>query len=73
MEKYEITILGSIQGIWDERYENWKIEQAEGGYTKISGCIRDQAELYGILAAIRNMGLKLIRLEKIIPDTLLQE
>ena len=65
MEKYEIIVAGNIKEIWDDCFEGWFIDFTEENLTKLTGNICDQSELYGKLTALRNMGLKLLRLENL--------
>jgi hypothetical protein len=62
-ESYTLDVSGVVTDLWDERLENWKPEQIADTVTRIHGAVRDQSELYGVLAALRNMGLTLLRVE----------
>ena len=65
LERYALEIVGVVTDLWDERLEGWRIERLPGDNTRITGYVRDQSELYGVLAALRNMGLTLLRVEHI--------
>lgn len=60
---YTLEVAGKVTVLWDERLENWEIEPMPGDVTRIRGTVRDQSELYGVVAALRNMGLTLLRVE----------
>ena len=62
---YALDIAGVVTDLWDERLEGWQVEQLPGEQTRITGFVRDQSELYGVLAALRNMGLTLVRVEPV--------
>ena len=60
---YTIEVCGRLTTLWDERLETWSVAAQPGGTSLITGSVRDQTELYGVLAALRNMGLTLLRVE----------
>ena len=64
-EHYALDIDGVLTEVWDERLDGWQLFQLPGKHTRISGYVRDQSELYGVIAAVRNMGLTLLRVEHI--------
>lgn len=64
-ERYALDIEGVLTEVWDERLDGWQLLQLPGQHTRISGYVRDQSELYGVIAAVRNMGLTLLRVEQI--------
>ena len=66
--RYALEISSVITDLWDERLEGWDIERLPGDHTRVSGYVRDQSELYGVLTALRNMGLTLVRMEPIVGD-----
>lgn len=56
----EIIVKGELDTGWSEWLEGLKITYNDKGETIISGPIRDQAALYGILVKMRDMVLFLI-------------
>ncbi|MCA1754484.1 MAG: hypothetical protein LC641_07300 [Spirochaeta sp.] len=64
---YTIEVVGQLSTLWDERLDTWRVAAQPGGTSLITGSVRDQTELYGVLAALRNMGLTLLRVEPSIP------
>lgn len=55
--KYEIIIKGYIK---DHLFEEFEMTQQEDFTTKLSGEFVDQAELYGMLRRIQDLGIELI-------------
>jgi hypothetical protein len=55
--KYEIMIKGYIK---DHLFEELEMTQQEDFTTKLSGEFVDQAELYGVLRRIQDLGIELI-------------
>ena len=56
----EIVVKGHLDMDWSEWLEGLTITHNEKGETILSGPIRDQAALYGVLAKMRDMVLFLI-------------
>ena len=48
---------------WREWFEGLQVVQEEGGTSRLSGFLRDQAALYALLLRIRTLGLTLLWLE----------
>ncbi len=61
-DRFMIRVKGHI----DEQHFVWcnqiPVTQRENGETILQGTIRDQAELYGILLQIQDLGMKLVSL-----------
>ena len=58
---YEITIKGQLPYDWEDWFEGMKIcNRPQTNKTILKGLITDQAELFGILIKIRDLGLILI-------------
>jgi hypothetical protein len=58
-----IRIKGYLDPSWQDWFEGLAIVQEEGGTCRLSGSLRDQAALHGILIKIRGLGLTLLALE----------
>ena len=58
-----IRIKGHLDPSWQDWFEGLTIVQEEEGTSRLSGSLRDQAALHGILAKIRGLGLTLLALE----------
>ena len=61
----EIVVKGHLDTDWSEWFEGLTIAHNDKGETILSGQIRDQAALYGIIAKVRDMGLTLIMVKYI--------
>ena len=63
-EMYEIRVAGHLSDNWQRRFEGLALQQQPGGETALTGML-DQAALHGVLVKIRNLGLKLISINRI--------
>jgi hypothetical protein len=59
---YDIEIEGHLDDGWQEWFEGFGLIRLPNGRTVLSGAIRDQAALQGVLKKIGNLGLTLISL-----------
>jgi hypothetical protein len=55
----EIWVQGQIDERWSAWFEDLKISYTEQNETILTGPLRDQAELYGLIAKLRDLGLPL--------------
>ena len=62
---YEIRVKGHLGGRWSEWFGGLRITNLENGDALLSGEIMDQAELHGVLAKVRDLGLPLVALTSI--------
>jgi hypothetical protein len=58
-----IRIQGHLDPSWQDWFEGLAIAQEDDGTSRLSGSLRDQAALHGILAKLRGLGLTLLALE----------
>jgi hypothetical protein len=65
-ECYEIRIQGHLDDRWSAWFDSLTVAVTEGGETTLSGLIRDQAALHGVLAKVRDLGLPLIAVNRIV-------
>src|SRR6266568_3219358 len=61
--RYVIRVKGHLDPFWQEWFEHLAITHERDGTTLLSGPIRDQAALYGLLIKLRDLGLTLLSLE----------
>jgi hypothetical protein len=64
---YEIVVKEPIDSSWSEWLEDFDITRKEGKETMITGCVRDQTELYGLLDRLRDLNLTLILVRRMGP------
>lgn len=57
---YEIRVKGVLDETWSEWFGGLAIVPQAGGETLLTGPVRDQAALHGLLVKIRDMGLYLL-------------
>jgi ABC-type multidrug transport system ATPase subunit len=57
---FEIKFKGHLPAHWRDWFDNLVMTQTETGETILSGPVRDQAALYGILIKIRDLALPLL-------------
>jgi hypothetical protein len=62
MHKIEIRIKGQIERDWSDWLDEPVIAYTGLGETVLTGLVRDQAALYGLLSRLSGLGLKLISL-----------
>ena len=64
---YRIRVEGVLKPTWSEWLDGMTISQEPGDVTILSGSVRDQAELFGLLTKVRDMGLTLISVNRVEP------
>lgn len=65
---YQIRVACQIDQTWCDWFDGLTITHTDDGTCVLSGCIRDQAQLHGLLARIRDLGLPLISVNPVGPD-----
>jgi hypothetical protein len=65
-EVYEIRIEGSLSDRWSHWFEGFSITQGTENETILTGNLRDQADLHGVLMKIRDLRLVLISVNRIL-------
>jgi hypothetical protein len=61
---YEIRVQGVLDESWSEWLGGLDVRPLASGETLLSGHIRDQSALHGLLNKIRDLGLPLLGVEK---------
>ena len=59
MYKVEINVTGQVDEGWSDWLGGLEIKHSKTSETTLRGTIADQAALYGIIARLRDLGLKL--------------
>lgn len=62
---YQIKVEGYLDKAWSEWLGGLLITHDEEGNSWISGVIRDQAALHGVMVKIRDLGLPILSLESV--------
>ena len=57
---YRIRVKGHLERDWSDWFDGLTIMAEPNGETLITGPVRDQAALFGLLAKVRDLGLMLI-------------
>jgi len=65
-ELHEIRVAGHLSVSWRARFERLSMRHEPEGETVLSGRL-DQAALHGVLMRIRDLGLKLVSVNCIVP------
>ncbi|MCC6496617.1 MAG: hypothetical protein IT193_10225 [Propionibacteriaceae bacterium] len=64
---YLIRVAGRLDARWEPWFDGLTLTRDDDGTTGLSGPVADQAQLHGLLAKIRDLGLELVSLEGIDP------
>ena len=62
---YRIRVGGVIDARWSEWFCGMAIGPQADGNTLLTGPVRDQAALHGLLVKIRDLGLPLLSVERV--------
>lgn len=65
---YRITIQGHLDEEWSEWFDGLTITWVETGETIMTGPLVDQSALHGVLSKIRDLGLPLLALTRLMPE-----
>ena len=57
---YQVRVLGHLDEHWSDWFGDLDIDRHEDGTSTLTGPVADQAQLHGILASLRDMGITLI-------------
>jgi hypothetical protein len=57
---YIIRVAGRLDTRWSAWFDGWQISHLPGDETTISGPVRDQAELHGLLNRLFGLNLTLL-------------
>lgn len=65
---YQFVVAGHLSDVWTEWFDGLTVTCTDDGNTVLSGSIRDQAELHGVLKKISNLALTLLSVHAQQPD-----
>jgi hypothetical protein len=57
---YQVRVLGHLDDHWSTWFGDLHIAHHEDGTSTLTGPVADQAQLHGILARLRDVGLVLV-------------
>jgi len=60
MDQVEIKIAGCLDINWSQWLQGFTVSHTGDDETLLAGPVRDQAELYGLIAKLRDLGVKLV-------------
>ena len=65
----QIRLKGHLDARWVTWFDGLDITLEENGNTLLSGYVDDQAALHGLLKKVRDIGLPLLSVNSVEPDT----
>ena len=63
--RYVFRIEGHLDAHWSAWFDDLEVRLRDDGTTTLAGVVQDQAQLHGLLAKIRDLGVTLIQLDAI--------
>jgi hypothetical protein len=66
---YQIRIKGHLDSQWTDWFEGLTITLEEDGNSLLTGPVVDQAALHGLLKKVRDLGLPLVSVSPVEPDS----
>lgn len=67
--QYQIRVKEYLEDSWSVWFDSLTFTHAEDGTTTLTGPVRDQTALYGLIAQIRDLGLTLVDVTPCSPST----
>lgn len=65
---YEIRVEGHLGHAWTSDFAGLSITLEDSGETLLTGPVVDQAELYGLLRRVRDIGVPLVSVNRLDPE-----
>jgi hypothetical protein len=62
---YRIRVREILDPGWSEWFDGMEVTPQESGETLLTGPVRDQAALHGLLVKVRDMGILLLSVERV--------
>jgi hypothetical protein len=63
MQQVEIRVKGHLDKNWAEWLDGFTLVHTEQDETVLTGLVKDQAALYGLIAKLRDLGLRLLSID----------
>jgi hypothetical protein len=60
MQRVEIVVEGRLDAVWVDWLDGFTLVYTGQNDTILSGQVTDQADLYGLIAKLRDLGVKLL-------------
>ncbi len=64
---YEIRIKGHLNGRWADWFGGLAITLEDNGDTRLTGPVVDQAALHSLLRKVRDLGMPLLSVNRVVP------
>lgn len=64
---YQFRLQGHLSSRWADEFSGLEIINQPDGETTLTGPVRDQAELHGVLMRIRDLNLTLLAVQRLPP------
>ena len=58
--RYELRVVGRLDERWSEWFDGLVVDSRDDGTSTLTGQVADQAQLHGILARVRDLGVTLL-------------
>ena len=58
--RYQLRVVGLLDEHWSPWFSGLTVTHDDDGHTSLTGAVADQAELHGLLAKIRDLGVPLV-------------
>ena len=68
-QTYEIRLQGRLDARWAAWFDGLSLRHESDGTTVIRGAVADQAALHGLLKRVGDLGLRLISVTQIDPNS----
>ena len=65
---YEIVVKGKLDSRWSRWFADLQIIPQPDGNTLLTGPIADQAALYGVISRMRDLGMVLIGVQRVLKE-----
>lgn len=69
LQLHEIRVQGHLDSRWAGRLQGLRFTLERDGTTTLTGPLVDQAALHGLLSQIRDLGLPIVSIRRICPDS----
>ncbi len=64
---YEIRVQGHLERHWETWFDGMALTAKPNGESLLSGVVRDQAALHGVIDRLRDLGISLLSVQRVEP------